>query len=373
MNSSPDGLFDDVMLIRKGGMGLTMGEGASVIETITTREEWAVKAAALREIFRMTLGEARGIECPLSVKVEYEKDQGDHVERRISYLVEPDERVASLALIPKNISRPVPAALCIHPTQAFGKEEMVGRGDPSNPSSAMNRAYALDLVRRGCVAFAPDLFGSGERIHPGREAFDNGPLYERHVHWSGTGKDLWDLRRALDVMTRMDEIDAARIGSIGHSQGGGVTVYLMAVDDRVKVGVSNCGFWPLRISKNPFALARTSWWIGRPALRSFCWAGKPMPIDFHELLALAAPRPFFNIIALNDWQYTLEEEPFTRRAWENLTDNVRRVYTLLGVPHAFHSVFHTEGHDFSRKMRDSACAFLSETLGGILPKTASVS
>jgi dienelactone hydrolase len=362
MSRFSDDLFGDLLLIRKGGVGLTLGEGPSVIGPITTREEWDVKAEALRDIFRLTLGDVRGVEGPLSIEVEYEKDRGDHFERRISYLVEPDERVASLLLVPKNVPLPAPATLCIHSTQALGKEETVGRGGPAGNAPPKNRACALDLVRRGCIAFAPDLLGSGERISPGRKAFDNGPLYEKHPRWSGTGKDLWDMRRALDVMTRMREIDGARMGAMGHSQGGGITVYLMAVDERIRVGVSNCGFWPLRFSKNPFALARTGWWIGRPALRPFCWAGKPMPIDFHELLALVAPRPFLNIIALNDWQYTLEEEAFTRRVWENLAANVERVYTLLGAAHGFHNVLHTGGHDFPQDMREAACDFLYREL-----------
>jgi len=358
----PEDIFGDLMLIRKGGPELTRGGGPTTVEPVATREEWAIKAQALRDIFLQTLGEDPRIKCPLSVKVEYEKDQGDHVERRISYLVARDERVALLALIPKSVRRRAPAVLCIHPTQADGKEETVGRGSRAGTPEGENRAYGLHLVRRGYVTFSPDLLGSGERIYPGLKAFDNTPLYEKYPRWSGTGKDLWDLRRALDVLARIEEVDRTRIGSIGHSQGGGLTGYLMAVDERVKVGVSNCGMWPLRISKNPFNICRTGWWIGRPALRPFAWAGKPMPIDYHELLALSAPRPFMNISALNDCQWKAEEESFTRPAWENLEMNVKKVYALLGAPGGYRQTLHVRGHDFPNEMRDAAYAFLDEAL-----------
>jgi len=362
--------FDDLALIRKGGEKMTLGGGPTTVEPLTTVEEWEAKAAALRELFRLTLGVQPDIDCPLDVEVETETEHGDYVERRISYNLEPDERVASLALIPAGLDTAGPAVLCIHPTQAVGKEQAVGRGllvpSRSHPdedrAKAENRAYALHLVRRGYVTFAPDLVGSGERIFPGLKAFDNEPLYDKHPQWSGTGKDLWDMGRALDVMQQMKEVDADRIGSIGHSQGGGITCYLAAVDHRVKVGVSNCGFWPHRLAKNPFNVARTGWWIGRPALRPFALTGKPYPVDFHELLALAAPRAFLNISALNDCMYSASEEPFTRPAWENLAENVKKVYALCGAQDRFRCVVHLLGHDFPPEMRKTAYAFIDSAL-----------
>lgn len=357
----PD-LFADLLLIRKGGPGMTHGAGPTLVEPLASPAEWSAKADALREIFRQTLGEQPDVDGPLDLRIETEEDRGDHVERRCSYQVAPDERVAALALIPKGLSRPAPAALCIHSTHAWGKLEVVGRGGDFDESPGAHRSYALDLVRRGYVAFAPDLLGSGERMYPGRRYFDNEPFYEKHPRWSGTGKDLWDMRRALDVMERIAEIDPARIASIGHSQGGGITCYLMAVDPRVRVGVSNCGLWPHRIVKNPFHVARTGWWIGRPALRPHFLCGKPAPIDYHELFALAAPRPFLNISSLAEYQYAAADEPFTRAAWEDLARNVNKVYALLGAPDGFRLVTHTGPHDFPDALRAEAYRFIDAAL-----------
>jgi dienelactone hydrolase len=355
-------LFADLLLLRKGGEGMMMGAGPTVVEPLRTPEEWAVKAAALRELFGQTLGEQPPVECPLDLRLEQSTDRGGHVERRYSYAVAPDERVAALALVPKGLSAPAPAMLCIHSTHAWGKLEVVGRGGDFDTSPGANRSYALELARRGYVAFAPDLLGSGERIYPGRRHFDNEPFYEKHPRWSGTGKDLWDMRRALDVMEALPEVDRARIGSIGHSQGGGITCYLMAVDARVRVGVSNCGFWPHRITKNPFGVARTGWWIGRPALRPHFLCGKPAPVDYHELLALAAPRPFFKVSSLAEYGYTAADEPFTRAAWEDLARNVNAVYALLGAPGGFRLAMHLGPHDFPAPLRAEAYAFIDAAL-----------
>jgi hypothetical protein len=202
-----------------------------------------------------------------------------------------------------------------------------------------------------------------DRLYPGLEPFDNTLFYERYPHWSGRGRDIYDVSRAIDALQQMPEVDASRIGSIGHSQGGGLTTDAMALDPRIKVGVNNCGDWPLRLSKNPFNRCRSEFWIGNPHLRPFALAGKQSPIDLHEKLALAAPRAVMCIVALNDFQYSIDDQWFTRPAWENLTYNVQRIYALRGLEKHCQIVLHDKGHAFEQEQRDIAYAFLDMHLG----------
>ncbi len=356
--------FRDLMMIRKGSPEMTVGEGGDThIREIETKEEWDAKAEALLEIFRQTCGEHPQIDCHLDIRVESEESRDGFLERRLSYNLEPDERVTSIALIPKNLKSPAPSLLCIHPTCAIGKLQTVGL-DPAdtNPPEQIDRAYGYHLVRRGFVVLAPDLLAAGDRRYPGLRHFDNGPFYLKHPKWSGTGKDLWDLRRALDVIQQIPEADPDRIGSIGHSQGGGLTTYLMAVDKRVKAGVNSCGLWPLKAHKNPFKIARTAWWIGRPALRPFCLTGKDFPVDVHELIALAAPRHAMVIVALNDCGYRPDEEAVSRPLWENLGENVEKIYKVISGTGGLNLILHLDGHGFQLRMREKAYSFLEKAL-----------
>lgn len=364
-NVSAD-IFGDLNLIRKGSSNMTMGAGETKIEPIHSLEEWKSNTESLRILYKSTLGiRPDNLDCDLSVKIESEVSYGNVIERRVSYQLSPEERVASIMLIPKNMNSPSPSLLTIHPTTEYGKEQTVGRGDKVNgilTPEAYNRAYGLHLAEIGFVTFSPDLLGAGERIFPGKGSFDNQPFINANPEWSGTGKDLWDLQRAIDVMETFPEVDSSRIGSIGHSQGAGLTGILSAMDERIKVGVANCGIWPLRISKNPFNAARTGWWTGRPALRPYLHLGKSIPVDSHEVLALSAPRPFLIITALNDVGYSMEDEPFTRSAWGNLDYNVKKIYALYGEEDKFNSILHTEGHDFPEKIRKEAYAFIERYL-----------
>jgi len=258
-----------------------------------------------------------------------------------------------------------PAVLCIHPTTPLGKEQTIGN---DSTEKGQDRAYALHLVTKGYVTLAYDLLSAGDRCYKGLKDFDTAPFYEKYPEWSVRGKDLWDVQRAIDFLETMDEVDSERIGSIGHSQGGGITIHAMALDNRIKAGVSSCGMFPARLSKNPFNNARTGWWVGRPFLRPYCYIGKPFPIDMHEYLALIAPRAIMNISALNDCKYTLEEENITRSAFNNLAENVSKAFSLLKVEDNFKNVLHINGHSFLQEQRKIAYAFLDEKLRGKIRK-----
>lgn len=351
--------FDDLLDIRKGDENLAMGSSPSHIEKITTIEEWKMKAKALREIFLQTLGEAPEISCPLSPEVIGEVDCGDYIKRKVTYFVEPDERISAYVLIPKNLKDKAPAVLCIHPTTPLGKKQAIGN---DNTAKGQDRAYALHLVRRGYITFAYDLLSAGERCYKGLKTFDTAPFYKKYPKWSVRGKDLWDVGRAIDFLQTLDEVDPERIGSIGHSQGGYIIIPAMALDNRIKVGVSSCGMWPVRLSKNPFGHARTGWWVGSPFLRPYCYTGKPFPIDMHEYLALIAPRAIMNISALNDCMYRLEEENITRPAFDNLEENVSKFFSLLKAKGNFKNILHTNGHSFLQEQREIAYTFLDKKL-----------
>jgi len=351
--------FDDLFDIRAGAPDMTMGLSPTRIERIDDAGRWQRKAAALRELFVQTLGVEPPLDCELAPEVHDEVDCGSYRKRRVSYQVEPGERVTAWLLLPKPCPGKRPAMICIHPTTALGKEQTIGNEATPN---GQDRAYALHLVERGYVTLAYDLLSAGERCYPGCRAFDTAPFYVKHPAWSARGKDIWDFRRAIDFLQAVPEVDADRIGSIGHSQGGGITIDAMGLDERIKVGVSSCGQWPARLSKNPFHHARTGWWVGRPLLRPYCWTGKPFPVDLHELLAMIAPRPIMAITALNDGGYGLDEVEALRPAWSNLAGNVAAVYALMGAEDHFQSLLHTLGHGFLREQRDAAYAFLDAHL-----------
>lgn len=181
----------------------------------------------------------------LNLKVLEEVDCGPFVRKKISYSSEIGEIIPAFLCIPKHNLSPTPAIYCFHQHAGnwqLGKSEVVGlAGSP-------DQAYAKELVERGYVTLAPDAICFEERAK-----LDDPIQY--HAHQLHTrlmnrqtllGKVLFDINAGIDLLGSLREVDATRIGFIGHSYGGRTALFAPVFDQRVKVSVSNCGSTRLR-------------------------------------------------------------------------------------------------------------------------------
>lgn len=177
---------------------------------------------------------------PLNSETLESVDCGSYVRKRVAYNVERHERISAFLLLPKNITSPLPAVFCHHQHASdfsIGKSEVVGlAGHP-------DQAYAVELAERGYITFAPDAVAFEERNWAGGSS--NCEYFEMasRLVQGGTllAKVVHDASRGVDLLEALPEVDAARIGFIGHSYGGRMAIWLPAIDKRIKASASNCG------------------------------------------------------------------------------------------------------------------------------------
>jgi pimeloyl-ACP methyl ester carboxylesterase len=125
-------------------------------------------------------------------------------------------------------------------------------------------------------------FAEGNRVERYDEAVAS--LRERRPGVSGLGKWIWDAKRLIDYIETMPGVDKDRIGMIGHSLGGKMTLYAAAMDPRIRAAVSSEPGLAFKFSNYG-----DYWYYGeRLALL-------PEGTDQHELLGMIAPRPFLLI------------------------------------------------------------------------------
>ena len=130
---------------------------------------------------------------------------------------------------------PGPAILACH-GHGPGKDLVCGLASTEAP----NGDYAAQLARQGYVVLAPDLRCFGERADwnpPDHYACDTNLVHAVMAGWNPVTQNLWDLARALDVLSDHSLVDPRRIGMVGLSLGGTMTLLLSAFDDRVSVAV----------------------------------------------------------------------------------------------------------------------------------------
>lgn len=320
-------------------------------------EAWKARRAAILAAFTDLLGE--GVEEPPAdrdLKWHSEERANGLLLRKLSFLAEPDDRIYAYLVVPETLEAPAPGIVCLHGTTADAKEACIGRGSRPGGSNGI----AIQLAQRGFVTLSPDHFCAGERLKPGEKPYDSGPLYARHPNWSDMGKNIYDHRLCLDLLQSLPEVDGTRLGCIGHSLGGYGSAFLAAMDERIQAGVSSCGITSWAADPNRYNWSRKlpGRYVHFPKLRTYWEAGQPAPVDFHEILALVAPRAFLNLSAVGNDHCFPVFSPFPELYYQ-----VESVYKLLGAEGRFAVYFHSYGHSFGHSARALAYAWLEEQLG----------
>lgn len=291
---------------------------------------------------------------PLDVQIEEEKDFGDYVRRRITYASEPGSRTPAHLFLPKDLvggdgSDPRPGVLCLMGTGGHKLEDV-----PPGPDIGGNVQDGEALARRGLVAIAPAYpsLGFGSRSGLGI-AYD--PDLRALGYESGTMKAVWDNIRALDVLAELSDVKKSGFGTIGHSLGGHNSIYTAVFDDRIRVVVASCGFDSF-LDYRPTAWEPGKGWAqDRYMPKILNYAREEIPFDFHELVGLLAPRPFFVNAPVGD----------TNFHWQSV-DRVAaagsQIYRLHHVPDLIRVLHPDAGHDFPTEIREAAYDWIEQFL-----------
>jgi dienelactone hydrolase len=279
--------------------------------------------------------------APLDARVEGVVEVDGLVRERVTFQAEAGERIPAFLLRPSRATGPRAGVLCLH--QHAGQFE-IGKSEPAGLSGNPQQHYALELARRGYVTFTFDQLCFEERVDP-RLA---GNLYERFEFTRRVtmgsclqAKMSWDAMRAVDYLVGRPEVDGTRLGCVGHSLGGQQALFLAALDERIRCGVSSCGFASLAT-------------VFRDGINHNFGAYVPglgARADLGDVLALVAPRPFFVGVGRTDRIFPID----------GVEASVARARPAFPAGR-LELVVEEGGHAFGDAMRERAYGFLGRCL-----------
>ncbi len=262
-------------------------------------EELRERLASLRGKLRTMLALDQP-EHPLDIEEHGSIACDGYAVRRISFASAPGIRVTGNLYCPTG-DGPFPAVLNLHGHWSQGK------------LAAQVQARGHVLARSGFVVLTVDAAGSGERSDAEREWSYHGAAKAAGLLLSGDSLlalQVRDNRRALDVLQSLPGVDAERIGATGASGGGNQTMWLSAMDERVKAAV------PV-VSVGSFAA-----YVGARNCMCETLPGGLGLAEEWEVLGLVAPRPLLIVNALHD------QPAFGYEALSATCRNLQEVYLM---------------------------------------------
>lgn len=233
------------------------------------------------------------------------------------------------------------AVLCLH-GHGNGKNDVVGDpGEGSEQERAARMArlvehnydYARRFAQMGFVVLAPDARGFGERSEGSEQGCYVPGVISLFLGLPIPGQRLRDDLSALDYLCSLPDVDASRVGCVGLSEGGKRTLYLAAMDDRIKAAVISGYYTTLKGAIRQWDRL-AGWDICNyvPGLLRYA--------DYTDLGALIAPRPLLIENATDDSLYD-------QQAVNEALDMTARVYAAQDVPDRFDVDLFTGGHKWS--------------------------
>ena len=203
----------------------------------------------LREKFIELLG-MKNIEqnaCPLNIQIESEEQKDGYKQIRFVFESEKNAFVPCYLLIPDMGKEKYPVAITLQ-GHSTGFHNSIGVVKYEQDEAYQPRGqFAIQAVKKGFVALAIEQRGMGERRPSGRNLQSaNMCEYEAHIALllgrTILGERVWDVSKAIDVLSNFSVCDTQKILITGNSGGGTMTYYASCYDERIKLAVPSCAF-----------------------------------------------------------------------------------------------------------------------------------
>ena len=304
----------------------------------------------LRKRVEAALGGFPSTHGDLKVRSFEVKDLPTHTREALAFESRNGAFVFAYLLKPKNVQGPVPVVICL-PGHGRGADDIAGidsEGRDRTRKEGYQYDYALQVVEHGMAALAIEPMGFGCRRDPAARKAGQGQsscqpaagvallLGETMAGWR-----TWDVMRSCDFIATRKDLDSNRIGCMGISGGGTVTLYAAALEPRIRAAFMSCSLCTFRD-----CIVSLSHCIDNYVPGILNWA------EMSDIAGLIAPRPFFVESGEKDPIFPLEgsREAFTA---------VQRVYAVFGQTELCKREEFAAEHEFYGK---GGLAFLKQHL-----------
>lgn len=265
----------------------------------------------------------------------------DHLRDELVLIAEGHPPLPVYILYPKDKSGfRLPGIVALHGHGRYGYDTVAGRDDLPGVAEAIREAnydYARQLVRRGYVVAAPCMTPFGRRVDD-REAYGGDDVCAvTFVRLQLLGKvlmaeNLRDVLWSLEYLSGLKEVDSSRVGCVGLSYGGRMTMLASALDKRIRVAVISGA---LNVMQERIMLRYS---CGAQVIPGLLEYG-----DVPEISSLMAPRPCL-------WEVG-RQDALIDPAWaERALSRIRLAYKAFGAEDRLQVDYFDTGHRWNGRL-----------------------
>ena len=271
--------------------------------------------------------------CDPAFRIEFERERDAFKEIRFSFNAEEYARLACHLWIPNTGKDKFSVVICLQ-GHTSGMHISMGRvlyeGDEKKVIDG-DRDFAVQAVREGYAALCVEQRAFGERksdiirgtttcAHPSMTALLIGRTMMR--------ERVWDVQRAIDMLSHFPCLDTERIAVMGNSSGGTVSYYAACLEERIKMVMPSCSVCTYKDSIGAVSHCTCNY---IPGIAKY--------VDMGDLAVLIAPRPLIVVAGRDDPIF-----PF--RGVEEAFAKIRTIYTDSGHPENCQLVIGEGAHRF---------------------------
>jgi hypothetical protein len=308
------------------------------LDGITSLDAWKnmrdQRYAEYMEMMGLKSLPVNGKRSDLNVKITGTIQKDGYRIEKLYYESLPGLYVRANLYVPDKINGKAPAILYVCGHAATQKEYF--------------QAHPRKFAQLGFVSLIIETIQFGEVQGQHHGCWGNGWFNWYSRGYTPGGVEAWNAMRGIDLLCSRAEVDADKIGVTGISGGGSQTWFIAAADPRIKAAAAICGASTMEAQ------------LTSGTIEDHCDCMVPINtygIDFQNIGALIAPRPFLIGQADRDGWFTIESV-------HRLYDGVKKVYNLYGAADKIEFVETPGGHSYHKISVEKINAFFMEHLMG---------
>ena len=272
---------------------------------------------------------------PLNVRSLWRRQHRLGSIEKVAFVAEPGADVTAYLCLPREAQPPYATMICLQ-GHTTGMHVSIGvqRDDETRTTQAEgDRDFGLQCLERGLAALCIEQRSFGERRELHQQMISDHGCHDAAMHALVLGRTLagervFDVEKGLDFLQTRDEIDMKRVGVMGNSGGGTVSIYAAALLPRLGFAMPSCSFCSFADSIMAIYHCADNY---IPGLLQFAEAA--------DVLGLFAPKPLVVVAGQEDDIFPIAG---VRREF----DRLREIYGALGAADNCRLVVGEGGHRF---------------------------